>query len=201
MNLPNALTVFRIALIPVFVAVFLTPFRGHEAVALAVFLAAALTDLVDGLLARLTGTTTELGALLDPIADKLLVAASVVCLVGAGRIPSWVAAVVIGREIAVTGFRSMAASKGVLIPAGWAGKVKMNLETYALAFYILGPKALGGWFVIGRVMLGSAVVLAVASAVEYFVKFGPAVLGKKLSEDEKPAGPSPANPSPRRSRR
>jgi len=181
MNLPNALTAARIFMIPVFLGLFLASFRGHEYAALGVFLAAALTDLVDGLLARRTNKTTELGALLDPVADKLLITTAVILLVGAGRLPSWLAVVIIGREVAVTGFRAMAASKGQVIPAGWAGKVKMNLETYAVAVYILGKDILGRLFLVGEVMLGLAVVLAVYSAAGYFVKFGPSVLRPKSS--------------------
>jgi CDP-diacylglycerol--glycerol-3-phosphate 3-phosphatidyltransferase len=179
MNLPNTLTTARIFLIPILMVFLLVSFRGHEYLALGVFLLAALTDLVDGLLARRTQKMTELGALLDPIADKLLIATAVLCLVGAGRIPAWMAVIIIGREIAVTGFRAIAAAKGVVIPAGWAGKVKMNLETYAIAFYILGKEILGRIFLVGEVMLWLAIVLAVYSAAEYFVKFGPSVLGKK----------------------
>jgi len=178
MNLPNSLTTARILMIPVFMAFFLAPFRGHEYAALGVFLLAALTDLVDGVLARRTNKMTALGALLDPIADKLLIATAVILLVGAGRIPAWVAVIIVGREIVVTGFRAIAAAKAVFIPAGWAGKVKMNLEIYAIAFFVLGKEALGGIFLVGQVMLGLAVALAVYSAAEYFVKFGPAVVGK-----------------------
>jgi len=188
MNLPNTLTAARIALIPLLMAFLLSSFQGHEYIALGVFLLATLTDTVDGLLARRTRKMTELGALLDPIADKLLITAAYICLVGAGRVPAWMAVVIIGREIAVTGFRAIAAAKGIIIPAGWSGKVKMHLETYSIAFYILGRGILGKFFIVGQVTLWLAMALAVYSAAEYFVKYGPRI------------APSLKSPNPPRSR-
>jgi CDP-diacylglycerol--glycerol-3-phosphate 3-phosphatidyltransferase len=176
MNLPNTLTAARILLVPVLMVFLLSSFRGHDAVALAVFLLATLTDTVDGVLARRTDKTTELGALLDPIADKLLITAAFICLVGAGRVPAWMAAVIVGREIAVTGFRAIAAARGIVIPAGWIGKVKMNLEIFAIAFFILGRGILGKVFVAGQIILWLAMIVAVASAAEYFRAYGPGLV-------------------------
>ena len=173
MNLPNALTSLRIVLIPFLMAVLLASFRGHEWVAFGLFLFATLTDTVDGLLARRTHTITELGQLLDPIADKLLITAAFICLVGSGHVPAWMAVVIIGREISVTGFRAIAASKGVVIPASWPGKIKMQLETYTIALLILGREILGKYYLIPQVLLWLTMAMAVVSAAEYFIKYGP----------------------------
>lgn len=180
MNLPNALTSLRIFLIPFLMVFLLTDFKGHDWAAFGVFLFATLTDTVDGLLARRTKQITELGQLLDPIADKLLMTAAFVCLVGTGRVPAWVAVVIIGREIAVTGFRAIAASKGVVIAASWPGKIKMQLETCTIALLILGKGILGKFMVIGEIGLWLTMAMALFSAAAYFVKHGPElVLDKK----------------------
>jgi CDP-diacylglycerol--glycerol-3-phosphate 3-phosphatidyltransferase len=183
-NLPNILTGFRIALIPFFMAALLASFRGHQWVAFGLFLLATLTDTVDGVLARRTNAVTELGQILDPIADKLLITAAFICLVGAGQIPAWMAVVIIGREIAVTGFRAIAAAKGIVIPAGWPGKIKMQLETYTVALLLPGRAFLGKFLVVPQVLLWLTMAAAVYSAGEYFFKHGPALI------KEPPAGPA-----------
>ena len=172
MNLPNALTSLRIFLIPFLMFFLLVDFKGNEWAAFGVFLLATLTDTVDGLLARRTNKITTLGQLLDPIADKLLMTAAFVCLVGVGRVPAWMAVVIIGREIAVTGFRAIAASKGVVIAASWQGKIKMQLETGTIALLILGEGILGKYGVIGKIGLWLTMAMALYSAAEYFVKHG-----------------------------
>ncbi len=178
-NAPNILTAFRIALVPVLIVFLLSSFRGHEWMALGVFLLAMLTDTVDGVLARRTNAVTELGQLLDPIADKLIMTAAFICLVGTGHVPAWVAVIIIGRELAVTGFRAIAASKGIIIPASWPGKVKVQLETVAIALLIPGRVILGQWFIIPQIVLGLAVVAALYSAGLYFVRYGPRLVGGK----------------------
>jgi CDP-diacylglycerol--glycerol-3-phosphate 3-phosphatidyltransferase len=176
MNVPNILTSLRIALIPFLMYALLSSFRNHEFVALGIFLLASLTDTVDGFLARRTNKITALGQLLDPIADKLLVMAAFICLVESGHVPSWMAVIIIGRELAVTGFRAIAASKGIVIPASWPGKVKMALETVTVSLLILGPSILGKYFLAGKIGLWLVIAAAVYSAGEYFVKFGPPLL-------------------------
>jgi CDP-diacylglycerol--glycerol-3-phosphate 3-phosphatidyltransferase len=176
MNLPNTLTTARIFMIPVLVVFLLVSFRGHDFAALAIFLLATLTDTVDGVLARRTDKMTELGALLDPIADKLLITSAYICLVGRGRVPAWMAVVIIGREIAVTGFRAIAAAKGIVIRAGWPGKIKMNLEIISIAVFILGKEILGKIIIVGLATLWLAMASAVYSAAVYFVKFGPSLI-------------------------
>ena len=106
MNAPTVLTLLRIVLIPFLIVSIRLPFEGHEFIALGIFLLASFTDTVDGFWARRTNKITALGQLLDPIADKLLIVSAFICLVETGTVPAWMAVVIIGREIAVTGFRA-----------------------------------------------------------------------------------------------
>ncbi|MFO7734234.1 MAG: CDP-diacylglycerol--glycerol-3-phosphate 3-phosphatidyltransferase [Candidatus Aminicenantes bacterium] len=179
MNVPNTLSLVRILAIPALVAVMVTDFRGHDLVAVIIFTLASLTDWLDGWLARKNKMVTVLGQLLDPTADKLLIASTLICLVELGRVPAWVAVVIIGREIAVSGFRAMASSKGVNIPASVLGKAKMGSESWIIGALVLGPLYLGKLYVIAQVGLWIALILAVLSAVEYFIRFGPRVLSQK----------------------
>ncbi len=172
MNIPNALTSLRILVIPLLLVFLSAEFRNHEWAAFGVFIFATLTDTVDGVLARRTNTITTLGQLLDPIADKLLMTAAFISLVGAGRVPAWMAVVIIGREIAVTGFRAIAASKGVVIAASWPGKIKMQFETATIALLILGKAVLGKFVIIAQIGLWLTMFMAVYSATEYFIKHG-----------------------------
>jgi CDP-diacylglycerol---glycerol-3-phosphate 3-phosphatidyltransferase len=178
-NVPNTLSLVRILAIPALVAVMVTDFRGHDLVAVVIFTLASLTDWLDGYLARKKKLVTVLGQLLDPTADKLLIASALICLVELGRVPAWVAVLIIGREIAVSGFRAMASSKGVNIPASILGKAKMGSESWIVGALVLGPIYLGKFYIIAQVGLWVAVILAVLSAVEYFVRFGPGVLSQK----------------------
>jgi CDP-diacylglycerol---glycerol-3-phosphate 3-phosphatidyltransferase len=178
-NVPNTLSLVRILAIPALVAVMVTDFRGHDLVAVIIFTLASLTDWLDGWLARKNKMVTVLGQLLDPTADKLLIASTLICLVELGRVPAWVAVVIIGREIAVSGFRAMASSKGVNIPASALGKAKMGSESWIIGALVLGPLYLGKFYVIAQVGLWIALILAVLSAVEYFVRFGPRVLSQR----------------------
>lgn len=180
MNVPNYLTMARILAIPALVAMMLSEFKGHEIVALAIFVFASLTDAVDGWIARRKGEVTVLGQLLDPTADKLLIASALICLVDLGLVPSSAAIIIIGREIAVTGFRAMASSKGINIPASAFGKAKMGSESWVLGALVLGPNYLGKIIMGGaKVGLWLVVALAIISAVEYFIRFGPQVISQK----------------------
>ena len=125
MNLPNLLTSLRIVAIPVLVIVLFTQFEGKELVAFIIFLVAALTDMFDGFLARRREEITILGQILDPIADKLLVASAFICLVELGAVQAWMVVIILGREIAITGFRAIASSKRIYIPSSRLGKIKM----------------------------------------------------------------------------
>jgi CDP-diacylglycerol--glycerol-3-phosphate 3-phosphatidyltransferase len=176
MNAPLALTFLRILSIPVIVIVLMVNFKNREIIAFALFLLATLTDMLDGLWARRKKQVTVLGQLLDPTADKLLVASVLICLVGRGDVPAWMAVIIIGREIAVTGFRAMASSRGINIPASRLGKIKMILETVTICFLLLGEKNLGSLYSLSRPGLWLAMAAALISAAQYYVKFGRAVI-------------------------
>lgn len=136
MNLPNLLTLLRIFFVPVLVAALVGEGR-RELLALAIFLAAALTDLLDGYLARRWGQITTVGTLLDPIADKLLVCAALISLVEVKAVPGWMAILIVGREFAISGLRSIAAAEGYVIRASDAGKAKMVLQVVAVSMVML----------------------------------------------------------------
>jgi CDP-diacylglycerol--glycerol-3-phosphate 3-phosphatidyltransferase len=178
-NVPNYLTLARIVAIPAMVAAMLIKFQGHDLVACAIFVFASLTDWLDGWLARKKGLVTVLGQLLDPTADKLLIASALICLVELGRVPAWAAIVIVGREIAVTGFRAMASSKGVNIPASAFGKAKMGSESWIIGALVLGPVYLGKFYIAAKIGLWLVFALAVLSALEYFVRFGPRVISQQ----------------------
>ena len=160
------------------VAVILTNFAGHDLVACAIFTFASLTDWLDGWLARKKGMVTVLGQLLDPTADKLLIASALISLVELGRVPAWAAIVIIGREIAVSGFRAMASSKGVNIPASAFGKAKMGSESWVVGALVLGPIYLGKLYIAAKVGLWLVFALAILSAVEYFIRYGPRIISQ-----------------------
>jgi CDP-diacylglycerol--glycerol-3-phosphate 3-phosphatidyltransferase len=172
MNLPNLITLLRIFLIPVFILVFLTPTQPRSLAAAIIFLIASLTDLMDGYLARRWEQITKLGKFLDPIADKFLVLAALIMLVDFHRVSSWIAIVIIGRELAVTGLRAIASSSGIVIAADEAGKYKMVIQTISIGLLILEYKIgyinFHAW---GTFFLWISMVLAILSGVQYFIKF------------------------------
>lgn len=170
LNLPNSLTLLRIFLVPFLVVVLLTKFAGREYVALAIFLVAAVTDLLDGYFARRFKKVTRLGMLLDPIADKLLVSAAFISLVELQIAPAWMIVVIIGREFAISGLRSIAAQQGVTIAASGMGKGKTVSQVIAIALLILGHE-LGQFMFLGTVALWVVVIFAIGSAVDYFARF------------------------------
>ncbi len=178
MNLPIFLTLLRIVLIPVLVVFLLSRFEGKELAAFAIFVLAAITDSLDGILARRRKQITAMGQLLDPIADKLLIASAFICLVELGAVSAWMVIIILGREIAVTGFRALASSKGVIISASRIGKLKMLFEVFTIGFLILGEKYLGSFYFLSQILLWIVIITAVTSAVEYYVKFGRQVLAK-----------------------
>jgi CDP-diacylglycerol---glycerol-3-phosphate 3-phosphatidyltransferase len=177
LNLPNSLTLFRIFLVPFLVVVLLTKFTGREYVGLTIFLIAAITDFLDGWFARRRNQMTRLGALLDPIADKLLTSAAFISLVEMDprHVPAWMVVIIIGREFAVGGLRSIAAQQGVTISASPLGKGKMISQVIAISLLILGYE-LGQFRVIGSVALWAVMLFALASGVDYFIKFARAVI-------------------------
>lgn len=174
-NLPNALTLFRIFLVPFLVVVLLTKFSGREYVGLAIFLVAAVTDFFDGFIARRRNQMTRLGALLDPIADKMLMSAAFISLVELQYAKAWMVVIIIGREFAVSGLRAIAAQQGITIAASPLGKTKMVAEVVAVSLLILGHE-LGEFLFIGNVALWVVMIFALVSMVDYFAKFARAVL-------------------------
>jgi len=181
MNLPNALTITRIFLVPLLVVVLLTQFEGRnilgvppEIVGAAIFGLASLTDWADGYLARRRKQITPLGQVIDPLADKLLIAAALISLVQMDMVSAWIAAVIIGREFAITTLRAVAYARGVAIPASPLGKIKMIGEVVAILALILahGPVPLADTLdLIGQIALWFVVVTALVSAADYFRRF------------------------------
>ena len=169
-NLPNALTLTRIFLVPFLVVVLLTKFDGRETVGLIIFLTAVATDFLDGWLARRRSQITTLGTLLDPIADKLLISAAFISLVELGLAPAWMVVVIIGREFAVSGLRSIASGRGIVIPASGWGKAKMVTQIAAVSLLILALKHTQ-FLTPGRVTLWLVVAVALFSGTEYFLRF------------------------------
>jgi CDP-diacylglycerol--glycerol-3-phosphate 3-phosphatidyltransferase len=178
MNLPNALTLGRIFLVPLLVVVLLTKFEGRlifgvrkELVGAAIFGLASLTDWLDGYLARRRKQVTTLGQLMDPLADKLLITAALVSLVQMDLAPAWMVAVILGREFAITVLRSIAHARGVVIPASPLGKFKMVSEVVAILLLILASEHLQVFFLLGKIALWVAVITAVASGLDYYRRF------------------------------
>jgi len=176
-NLPNSLTLLRIFLVPFLVVVLLTKFSSREIVGLSIFLLAAITDFLDGWFARRRGQITRLGTLLDPIADKLLMSAAFISLVEMDphHVPAWIVVIIIGREFAVSGLRSIAAQQGVIIAASPLGKGKMISQVIAISLLILGA-TLGELRLTGKIALWAVMLFALASGVDYFIKFARAIL-------------------------
>jgi CDP-diacylglycerol--glycerol-3-phosphate 3-phosphatidyltransferase len=179
MNLPNALTLLRIFFVPIVVAALVQEsFDFHigqtlipnELIAFAVFLTAAATDLLDGYLARRWGQITTVGTLLDPIADKLLVSAALVSLVQVHALPGWMAILIIGREFAISGLRSIAAAEGYVIRANEFGKLKLVSQVVSISVVMLSI-AWPGWRETAIVSMWAVVMITMISAVTYFRKF------------------------------
>ena len=165
MNLPNKLTIFRVILVIPFVALML---NGYDLWAVAVFIIASLTDLLDGKIARKYNLITDFGKFMDPLADKLLVCAAMICLVEMGRLPAWMVIVIISREFIISGFRLVASDNGVVIAASYWGKFKTTFQMLMIIVLILN---LGGVFdMIGLVLTWIALILTVVSPIDYLVK-------------------------------
>jgi CDP-diacylglycerol---glycerol-3-phosphate 3-phosphatidyltransferase len=179
LNLPNALTVTRIFLVPLLVVVLLTKFEGRlilgvrkELLGAAIFGLASLTDWLDGYVARRRKQVTTLGQMIDPIADKLLTSAAFISLIQMGLAPAWMVAVIIGRELAVTTLRGIAYARGIVIPASPLGKVKMAAQVVAILALILGEEErlqVLAW--VGTAALWIVVVTALISAADYYRRF------------------------------
>jgi CDP-diacylglycerol--glycerol-3-phosphate 3-phosphatidyltransferase len=179
MNIPNFLTIARIFFVPLLVAALVQQdvrfvFRGvvftNDILALIIFLVAAVTDLLDGYLARRWGQVTTIGTLLDPIADKLLVSAALISLVQIRAIPAWMVVLIVGREFAVSGLRSIAAAEGYTIAASDLGKTKTISQVAAISAVLLSLRH-EAFLPVGYWLMWAVVLFALLSAVDYFWKF------------------------------
>jgi len=168
LNLPNVLTLLRILLVPVVVVALLDATPNGSFLAAGVFALAALTDGVDGYLARSRQSITNFGKVMDPIADKLLIAAALISLVSLDRLAAWVAMVIIAREFAVSGLRVAAGQQGVVIPASQFGKLKTIVQVAAV-FALIAVDDTGIWWVQTLVYL--MVAVTAISGADYFLNF------------------------------
>ena len=168
MNLPNKLTMFRVILIPFFVVFLLVDITSVDKwIALAIFIVASLTDLLDGKIARKYNLVTNFGKFMDPLADKLLVCSALICLVALERIPAWMVIVIIAREFIISGFRLVASDKGVVIAASYWGKFKTTFQIIMICLMIADLEELQ---LLTMIVTWVAVILTVVSLVDYLVK-------------------------------
>lgn len=166
MNLPNKLTMLRVLLIPVFMVVLYWDFPGATWVAVAIFIVASFTDLLDGKIARKYNLVTDFGKFADPLADKMLVTAALLWFVEIGQMPAWALLIVLVREFAVSGLRMVAADKGRVIAAGWSGKVKTASTMVCIVLMLIPPVARE----ISSLCVAVIVLTTIYSGVEYFIK-------------------------------
>ncbi len=189
MNLPNKLTVFRMILIVPFVILLLGGFHEWgwftaifggileyvDFIALAIFIIASLTDLVDGKIARKYNLVTNFGKFMDPLADKLLVCSAMICLVEMGRIPAWIVIIIIAREFIISGFRLVASDKGVVIAANYWGKFKTTFQMIMVCLMIANNDVIpevvrGGYQILTDIIMWIALALTVISLIDYVWK-------------------------------
>lgn len=172
MNLPNKLTLLRVALIPFFVLFMLHSYSWglwSRIVAMIIFIGASLTDWFDGKIARANNLVTNFGKFMDPLADKLLVASALICFVALHRMPTWIVIVIIAREFIISGFRLVAVENGVVIAAGWWGKIKtavtMVTIIYMIPLFICRPA-----FILEQILIYASLILTVVSLIDYLIK-------------------------------
>lgn len=171
MNLPNKLTIFRVILIPFFVFFLLAPyFDGYgNYIAVAIFIVASLTDLLDGKIARKYNLVTNFGKFMDPLADKLLVCSAMICLIELNLIPSWVVIIIISREFIISGFRLVASDNGVVIAASYWGKFKTTFQMLMVIVLILNIQT-PFFYYLGIILIVIATALTIISLIDYIVK-------------------------------
>jgi len=182
-NLPNVLTILRILMVPIYVVLFLEPTVFRSIAAASVFGLAALTDLLDGYLARRRGQVTQIGRLLDPIADKFLVISGLILLVQFQRIEAWLAITFIVRDLGITGIRAVAASKGLIIEAGQFGKYKVVLQIIGIILLTLEGALVLPMFnfhLLGTGLLYGALMFSIISAWQYVSEFWRGFFNKDL---------------------
>lgn len=171
-NLPNTLTLFRIGCVPLLVVLLFFPQKATSLLAAVVFGLASISDLLDGFLARRRQMVTTLGQFLDPLADKLIVSAALIMLIPLGRVPAWMVVVIIGRELAITGLRSVAVTEGKVISASELGKKKMVFQIVAILGLLLHYEYFGvDCHTVGMSFMWLAVIVTLWSGFAYFRSF------------------------------
>jgi CDP-diacylglycerol--glycerol-3-phosphate 3-phosphatidyltransferase len=169
MNLPNKLTVFRVVLVPFFVAFLLLSGTNESLkwVALVIFVVASLTDLLDGHIARSRNLVTTFGKFMDPLADKILTISGMICLIELGRIPSWIVVIIVAREFIISGFRLIATEHGIVIAANYWGKWKTTFQMIMIILMIMNLPALQ---MVTTIVMWVALVLTIVSLVTYITQ-------------------------------
>lgn len=171
MNLPNKLTVARVCMVPLFMIALLINTDASRIIATVIFALASLTDMLDGQIARKYNLITNFGKLMDPLADKILTAAAMVCLVQLGDLAAWIVVIILFREYAITGLRSVAASENIVVAANIWGKVKTVCQMFALMLLMLKPQIVALCGVnIGLLLMYVALALTVYSGLDYVLK-------------------------------
>lgn len=171
MNLANRITLIRVLLIPIFMIILFSDIPNSYYIAALIFAIASATDALDGYIARSRNQITTFGKFVDPLADKLLVSAALISLVGLGRIPAWIVVVIIGREFTITGFRTIAVSENITIAASSLGKIKTITQLIAIIFLLLKnyPFSLIG-FPFDMIMLYISLIFTIVSGIDYIYK-------------------------------
>lgn len=169
MNLPNKLTILRVFMIPFFVFFILTDYVGDASkwIALAIFIVASLTDLLDGKIARKYNLVTNFGKFMDPLADKLLVCAAMICLVEMRKLSAWMVIIIISREFIISGFRLIAADNGIVIAASYWGKFKTTFQMVMICLLIADIAAIT---LLTQIVVWIALILTIISLIDYLVK-------------------------------
>lgn len=171
-NTPNILSISRIAAAPLLIVILLNPTRYYSILAAVIFSLAALTDWLDGYLARRMNIITALGKFLDPLADKVLIITSLIMLIPAGRVQAWMISLIVGREIAVTGLRAVVAKEGIAISATSLGKYKTFFQIAAVITLLIHYPFFDIDFqAIGLALIWVALIFTIWSGIDYFVKF------------------------------
>lgn len=171
MNLPNKLTILRVILIPFFVFFMMAPyFEGYgNYIAVAIFIVASLTDMLDGKIARKYNLVTNFGKFMDPLADKLLVCSAMICLIETGQLAAWIVIIIIAREFIISGFRLVASDNGVVIAASYWGKFKTTFQMLMVIVLILDIQN-QVFYILGVVLTYIALILTIVSLIDYIVK-------------------------------
>lgn len=171
MNLPNKLTIFRVILIPFFVIFLLLDASNqtYRYIADAIFIIASLTDMLDGKIARKYNLVTNFGKFMDPLADKLLVSAAMICLIATGQLAAWIVIIIISREFIISGFRLVASDNGIVIAASYWGKFKTVFQMLMIIVLIANIN-LPFFAVLGTILTYVALILTIVSLIDYIAK-------------------------------